>query len=235
MQNSSILDLPIYGYRLVGEPDQIAALNKAMAAAMSEFKPVIKDKTVAFTGVHYDYATHDVVVEATKEALAKHGLSVRQPVTIASDDGGTLRGHIITVLAHAAGAYEVSMMEFVVKGNIKDLGGDITYLKRYARTALLSLGAEDAEDNPAIQLSNKPEPVRTPPKNNPLRKYTDDQRKTMAGLFSELGIEGRPAIMKKCDEVMGKPVTDFDEKDADSFIKVLRADVMAAVSDGEES
>lgn len=89
-------------------------------------------------GTDYKYVTLDVLIERVIPILQKYRLGFAQVV-----QGDKL----VTELFHADS--DTSIISEIPLGkpdNIQDLGGRITYLKRYALTALLGLSAEEDID-----------------------------------------------------------------------------------------
>lgn len=133
----------------VGDPKALGALFGALAKATAQFKPVKKTAEVNFVAngrqVRYNYAPLANLTEATRDGLAANGLAVLQPFTLRKTPEGGL-GTITTMLCHEGGARIQSRLEFTPQGDIKTLGGQTTYLGRYALCRLLMLdGIEDAD------------------------------------------------------------------------------------------
>ena len=77
--------------------EQINELAAALAKATLEFKPILRNKTVSVrmkSGGQYTfaYAPMETILEATKPALAKHGISALQNLK---------DGHLVTLLIHS--------------------------------------------------------------------------------------------------------------------------------------
>jgi hypothetical protein len=142
---------PAEDFQQLGRPEQLAALYGALAKAQGAFAPVLKSKEVDFHSktagrIHFHYATLSDIDRATRPALAANGLAIFQPFTVVSHGR---EGVIRTVLAHADGAQVVSLIRFLPNADIKQLGGTVTYLRRYAKNAILGTdGDEDADDIP---------------------------------------------------------------------------------------
>ena len=62
-----------------------------------------------------------------------------------------------TILAHQGGARVVTSFAFSPLGDVKQMAGQITYLRRYGYSALLNLAADDdADDNDTPMPSAMP-------------------------------------------------------------------------------
>ena len=136
------------------------AQDKVLAALLAFHKEpvsITKDRTVPVGGGRTrSYTTLDEIIAKTKPALAKHGLMVMQ----------SLAGpEVITILQHVSGQFIASKVGFIpMQGNntnaLQNAGGGLTYLKRYAISALLNLNSEDdddAADSQAAVLPHLPE------------------------------------------------------------------------------
>lgn len=129
--------------RFVGD---VGPLFEALAKAQGEFPAIEKTNTaevkkegrLLYTN---EYAPLDVIIAACRPALAKHGLSVAQFPT-GSD--------LVTVLAHGAGRIE-ARCQLPNWETSQQLGGVVTYLRRYTLLAVLGVfpGGEDDDSNQA--------------------------------------------------------------------------------------
>ncbi|ARV77139.1 hypothetical protein SKUL_40 [Pseudomonas phage Skulduggery] len=146
-----IVAAPICHY---GTPKQLAALYGALALAQGEFEVLVKNRTVTIEmrnpdtrqkigEYNFRYADLEQVTKSTRPALSKHGLGVIQPIA-PSPMGGTA---IFTQLFHKDGGMIISEVALPTgQKDIKNLGASISYLRRYAKTALLDLAADDDAD-----------------------------------------------------------------------------------------
>lgn len=145
--------------------DNIDQIASALAKAQGAMKAATKD--AANPHLNSKYATLAAVVEAIREPLAKHGLSVVQPI-METDEGPIL----VTMLLHESGQWLSSELKIRAgDGNrgitqVQALGSAITYTRRYALSALLSIPVEDddgasADGQPQRKQATKPEPKPT--------------------------------------------------------------------------
>lgn len=148
-----------------GSAEQLAELHAALAKAHGAFGPISKSKSVQVRmksgGTYeYHYATIADLRRATAKPLAENGLAVTHLFCGSLADNSAA---IVTRLTHASGAYLESAIGFRPYSDIKELGGQTTYLRRYAYQCLLGLeGEENIEEDPR----DKPERATTkaPPK-----------------------------------------------------------------------
>jgi hypothetical protein len=129
-----------------------AAMYAALAKAQGEFKPVAKNRAVQIRmkegGTYrFEYADLEQLISCTRPALAANGLAVVQRVI---DDA------LSTELVHAEGGTLVSRTELPRMGqDPKSYGAAITYLRRYAYSALLCLAADDDLDEDGQEAGNQ--------------------------------------------------------------------------------
>ena len=124
---------------------EIAALYGALAKAQGEFLPIVKNRSVEIqmkTGGKYKfrYADLEEITSKTRPALSKHGLAVTQLLS-----GGSLT----TMLMHESGGCIQSVIDIPGAGGFQDpknMGAMVSYLRRYAKSAILDVAADDDLD-----------------------------------------------------------------------------------------
>lgn len=125
------------------ESPETVELDTALVEFNSAFKAVKRDETVSVPGrAARKFSSLDEVMIEIRPILAKHGLFVQQPIT---------GGKITTIVRHKSGqfrAFSQPMVEWKGQGTtpIQDLGGAITYMRRYALGAALALATEEDDD-----------------------------------------------------------------------------------------
>lgn len=132
----------------VGTSQQLAALYGALAAAQGEFQPIQKNRDVEIKmreggKYRFQYADLEEITAKTRPALSKHGLATCQPIT-RTGTATVLR----TMLVHKEGGMLVSEIPLPPSGggDIKNYGATLTYLRRYAKSAILDVAADDDLD-----------------------------------------------------------------------------------------
>lgn len=150
------------------EPNQdagsLAALYAALAKAQAGFTAIHKDRDGQSGNQKFKYANLAQLIEATRPALTSNGLALFQLIST-NDDG---RHVISTTLAHDSGAAVVTSV-VVANANfdrIQDYGKVVTYMRRYAYSAILCLAADDEEDADSMPLEGA-EPNRPAAKEPP--------------------------------------------------------------------
>lgn len=134
--------------------EALPALFAALAAAQAEYAPVVRDKLVVqklknkatgeYTGgtIKFLYAELVSILDATRPALSKNGLTFLQPLD-ADADG---KWFVNSILAHANGAMIICRTEVWPAADQKQFGGNITYVRRYTAGPMLGVSAEDDAD-----------------------------------------------------------------------------------------
>jgi hypothetical protein len=119
----------------------------ALCEAKKEFKPIEKNKTNP--GFKFDYADLGAYLDATQEALCKHGLFVTQTI----DE----RGLSTTIrYAHSQDTIQ-SLIPLKETPTPQAFGSQLTYLRRYSYAAILGLASEDDDANESSKNDSKKE------------------------------------------------------------------------------
>lgn len=113
---------------------------KALIKAKQEFGAIAKDKK----NPHFksEYASLDAVLAAVEPALHKHGLVLMQTIEVIGDGGAVL----VTKLLHESGESFDSNYPLPAATDPQKFGAGITYARRYALCALLSVTADEDDD-----------------------------------------------------------------------------------------
>lgn len=125
------------------QSEQIDKLLPALLAFHKDSPTIRKDRTVPVGGGRMrSYTTLDEIISKVKPALAEHGLLVHQHLA---------GPEVVTMLHHVSGQFMASKVGFTPMNgtNVNSLqaaGGGLTYLKRYAISALLNLNADEDDD-----------------------------------------------------------------------------------------
>ena len=138
---------------------EVAELIKALVAASSEFEPIEKDRVNPF--LKSKYATLDSVLKSVEPALLKHGLKLVQMVDIHESGAPILK----TSLYHESGQSISSNYPLMLNDDPQKFGAAVTYARRYAACAILSVTADvdtDAEGAKPTAKSTPPSPAVLP-------------------------------------------------------------------------
>lgn len=131
--------------------DTTSNLFQALAAAQGGFDKCVKDFLNPFFNSKYaDLAT---VIGATRPAMSENGLSIIQ---IPSFDGAIVT--VDTLLAHKSGEWlGGSMSARPSKVDPQGIGSCVTYLRRYAYSAIVGIAQEDDDGTAAAEPMKKEE------------------------------------------------------------------------------
>lgn len=135
------------------EPEVMAPLFEALAKAQAEFGPVTATSRVTFKNVDFKFAPLSEILGAVRPALNKNGLTLTQQTKhIPFGNANGLK--VVTTLLHESGAsYAIeSVPVFYNVNDIKNLGAQVTYLRRYEVKTLLGIEADSEE----LDMDNVP-------------------------------------------------------------------------------
>lgn len=135
------------------EPELMAPLFEALAKAQAEFSTVTATSRVTFKNVDFKFAPLSEILGAVRPALNKYGLTLTQQTKhIPFGNANGLK--VVTTLLHESGAsYAIeSVPVFYNVNDIKNLGAQVTYLRRYEVKTLLGIEADSEE----LDMDNVP-------------------------------------------------------------------------------
>lgn len=151
-------------------------LAAALAAAQAAMPAIVKDRVAKIgPGREYRYADLATILATVRPVLGAHGLALTQRTQIRGD-----AIVLLTELRHSSG--EVLDSEYPVAAiGIKhqDMGGALTYARRYALCGLVGIAADEDDDGataPAPVVPSEP-------------TITRDQAIEIADALLELGID----------------------------------------------
>lgn len=131
----------------MNKSDSIKNIAEALCKFQSEIESISKDAENPF--FKSSYASLPAIIEATREPLAKHGLSYAQ---FPSGDS-----ELDTILMHTSGEWiSASFAMKPVDQKPQSVGSAITYARRYALCAILGLQVDDDDGNEASKPEAKP-------------------------------------------------------------------------------
>lgn len=170
--NESSPSQKIHSQHMPMQSDDLKDLFTALAKAQGEMRVAgNRSENPFFKSRYADLAE---IVNASRPALTKNGLSVIQRI-LPNDDGQNL---IHTMLCHGSGQFITSLMRVLpVKNDMQSLGSCLTYLRRYAYAALIGVITADEDDDgeramvEVREVSNKGTSLNT--KYNPKEQSND--------------------------------------------------------------
>lgn len=135
------------------EPEVMAPLYEALAKAQAEFSTVTATSRVTFKNVDFKFAPLSEILGAVRPALNKFGLTLTQQ-TKYIPFGNANGVKVVTTLLHESGvSYDIeSVPVFYNVNDIKNLGAQVTYLRRYEVKTLLGIEADSEE----LDMDNVP-------------------------------------------------------------------------------
>ena len=144
-------------------------IMKAMLAFHKNAPSIVKEGVIAMHGKERKYITLDSIMHAVRPCLAAEGLFILQ----------NLHGdNLETVIMHESGQWISSSIPFQVMNgsgtnNLQNLGGGLTYLRRYALCAILAIAADIDDDGAAGGIEKAPAKAELPWLNENSDKWND--------------------------------------------------------------
>jgi ERF superfamily protein len=125
------------------QSETINELAAALSKAQGEMQAAIKDKINPF--FKSSYADLGSVWDAARPVLSKYGLCVMQTTEIMSGEGAKIV--MVTTLAHTSGQWVKSYLPLnPAKSDSQGIGAALTYLRRYALSAIVGVVCDDDDD-----------------------------------------------------------------------------------------
>lgn len=139
-------------YNPVWTSQETNEIYEALHQFHSNPPKIVKEGVIAMHGKERKYITLDTIMSAVRPELAKQGVFIMQHLS-----GDSL----VTILQHKSGQFVASALTFQTMNgsgtnNLQNLGGGLTYLRRYALTAILGIAADEDDDGNAGGLEKKP-------------------------------------------------------------------------------
>lgn len=155
---------------------------KALLAFHKNPPSIVKEGIVAMHGKERKYMTLDSIMHAVRPSLAENGLFIIQDLS-----GDTLN----TVIMHESGQYISSSLPFQVMNgsgtnNLQNLGGGLTYLRRYALCAILAIAADEDNDGDAGGIEKAPAKPELPWLDEKSEKWADMLKAIELGTLKSL-------------------------------------------------
>ena len=104
-------------------------------------------KTNVGGSYEFSYTDLDGIFEAVKGVYKQHGIAVVQSAHTYITDAGQAIVAVVTMLLHESGEWARSEpLQVPAAQKMQDLGGQITYMKRYSLSAMLGIATEKDDD-----------------------------------------------------------------------------------------
>ena len=179
--------------------DAVNELSSAMLKVQAEISPAIKDGENPFAKSRY--ATLNSVVEASREALLKHGIwLVQYSVPVETGSLG-----LVTKLVHAAsGQWQASLMVMpLTKADPQGYGSALTYARRYSLASLVGLVTEDDDGEAACGRSHPKNKPNGKNRGNGGQKELKDDELPNSGSDCETDTEQAHEVLKSLPKLDG--------------------------------
>lgn len=134
------------------------------------------------SGGKYTFAYTDLkgIFDAIRKMLAEHEIGVMQDSGTSLLEDGKTMVFVQTSLLHSSGEYiESSIMQLTMSHDIKEFGGQISYMKRYQLSALMGISTEADNDAKGLSGNEKDGNGKSnagKPVDAPVKKATEKQR-----------------------------------------------------------
>ena len=124
---------------------------------------IAKEGIIAMHGKDRKYITLDTIMHAVRPSLAEKGMFITQH--LAGDS-------LTTMIIHEGGQFIASRFPFQTMNgsgtnNLQNLGGGLTYLRRYAISAILGIAADEDNDGEGSTLEKKTSAPKVKDANEP--------------------------------------------------------------------
>jgi len=198
----------------MNKSDSIKELASALAKAQADMLPAKLNETNPF--LKSKYASLGAVIEASRPALAKHGLSVAQ---FPFNDGDTIG--VRTVLMHESGEYMEDMLALPVgdekgKSVAQVAGSVITYLRRYALSSVLGIYAGEDDDGSVETPAPKKKAPSAPPSDKPKSLMTLEMAEDEVGSdgvrYGDKDSETLAYMLNSITKAMEKDLTEAERE-----------------------
>lgn len=159
------------------EIDKIAA---ALAAAQAQITSPPRNrevtvKTKVGNGYAFKYATLDAIIDHVRKPLTDNGIWFVQ--TLANGDG---KYRLVTTLTHSSGQSITSETPLLLSGSgNQEFGSALTYMRRYALTAMLGIAADEDDDANQADGNN----VEDMKDRRPVKRGSDKPAPTTPGII----------------------------------------------------
>lgn len=226
--------------------EKIGELIAALTLARKDFKPIVR----ATTNEYFDRKYAELVdyIDATKDALTANGLSIVQAADYNPENTTVL---LTTLLVHTSEQWLENLLLIPVsprerkkrhddeerphpneaqrKPDAQSIGGAITYGRRYAYCAMLSIAAkgEDDDGNAAAGRSQEQSRDWGTSTETDAKKGRNLNKQQLAAFWSSVKQSGRPneqvrAYLKEKYDI--EHSTDIPKKELSSVIKWVLSD-----------
>jgi hypothetical protein len=207
--------------------DTTGGIAAALADLQTQLPRITKDQTATVptkTGGSYKYSYADLaqVSHELLPLLGKLGLSFTSRPTI--EDGKFVLAY---ELLHISNESRSGVYPLPDRGTPQEIGGAITYARRYCLCAVTGLAPDDDQDAALAERAASRRESRSPRQQQatPAREtpagITGDQQRKMQALFRDAGVLGRDEKLAYATEAVGRPLGSATELTRDEAGRVI--------------
>lgn len=168
----------------------------------------VKVKTKSGASYTFDYTDLNGIFDEAKRVLKENGVSVIQSAFTQDNKVG-----VVTTLLHSSGQYVKSDPLLIdASHNMQDMGGQITYMKRYSLSAMLGISTEKDDDGNGA-VGNEYQKTST-------NKASDKQLNMITKLINN----DQERLNKMLNYFKVKTLNEMNVSQASSAIKMLQGD-----------
>lgn len=209
-------------------------IASALAKAWSEIEnpkhnTTVKVKMKSGGTYTFDYTDLGGIFDEAKRVFKENGLSVIQNAFTSVVEGKNLVS-VETMILHSSGEYVKSEpLQMIANPSIQDMGGQITYMKRYSLSAMLGIATEKDDDANGASGNdysmNKKQ--NTPNKNTGNNQNTGEQHITSSTVgaiktkWLEKGFDPKLLDAQVKKVYKKNTLTQLTEKEAIEFLQKL--------------
>lgn len=212
--------------------DTITELAKALVKAQAAIQPAVKDKTnPAFKSRYADLSS---VWDACRKPLTDNGLSIVQ-MPIDAEPG---RVALETILLHTSGEYISSTVSTaLVKTDPQGVGSALTYLRRYALSAVVGVVADEDDDGNAASKPSATGGAAYEPRAGQQTNGNGNGNGAPTGGASEAQIKAIFGIWRKYydGDVKAWIAENYNGKHADQLTKAEASAIIEALKPKDEA
>lgn len=210
--------------------DPTSGIAAALADLQTQLPRIAKDQTAKVptkTGPGYSYKYADLaqVSHEVLPLLGKLGMSFTSRPTI--EDGKFVLAY---ELLHISGESRVGSYPLPDRGTPQEIGGAITYARRYCLCAVTGVAPDDDDQDAVLaeraagrreqRATRQQRPAAAQDQDVPAG-ITGDQQRKMQTLFREVGLSERDDKLRYATEVIGRPLASATELTRDEASRVI--------------
>lgn len=203
------------------QSEQINELSKALSQAQNEFPVIPKNQEVEVKKdgrllYKFKYADLTQIIESTRPALAKNGLSFTQSFDFAFKA-------FYTKLMHSSGQWQTTgyvPTNITTNMQMKDVAGHVTYGKRLSLSAALGISADEDFDAPPEngETVSKEEIKNNKSKSPPKNKESNFTKTEKKGAFIPADEHHIQTYVLTVGKNKGKEVSQVSEKELEGLV-----------------